>query len=136
LKLDYGPTGYIQLAFPQFRSLTFPRRTAFEDHDLRRELINQAFPALSAGYCDWIDDTTAVQVCIGWAWFIAFGDRCQRLAPGGFSSNVMFTRRGGRPLGSVRTGRLLRAWLSTHPWQATLKCRGCQPSGWPGGRLN
>ena len=116
--LEYSEAGYIRLTYLQFCALHFPRRLSFEDDDLRRELAAQALPAFCAGYCDWVDDTTSVQVSVGWAWFIA--DRCatQQLAPGGFSSNVMFVSLDGVDLGVAKTNELLASWLAGIPWQA------------------
>ena len=116
--LEYSEAGYIRLTYPQFCALQFPRRLSFEDDDLRRELIDQALPAFCAGYCDWVDDTTAVQVSVGWAWFVADRDATQQLAPGGFSSNIMFVSLDGVDLGTAKTNELLANWLAGIPWQA------------------
>ena len=116
-RVDEYPSGYLFFTFAEFRGLAFPHRSAFDDHDLRQELLAQGLPVVQAGFCDWIDDTTAVEVCIGWAWYRCIGDACERLAPGGFSRNVMFTRRDGRSLGARGTERLLHAWLASRPWQ-------------------
>jgi hypothetical protein len=116
--LEYTETGYIRLTFLQFCALHFPRRLSIEDDDLRRELIDQALPAFCAGYCDWVDDTTAVQVSVGWAWFVADRHAAQQLAPGGFSSNVMFVSIEGVDLGVAKTNELLAAWLAGISWQA------------------
>lgn len=118
--LEYSEAGYIRLTYPQFCALQFPRRLSFEDDDLRRELIDQALPAFCAGYCDWVDDTTAVQVSVGWAWFVADRDATQQLAPGGFSSNIMFVSLDGVDLGTAKTNELLANWLAGIPWQAFI----------------
>jgi hypothetical protein len=116
--LEYSASGYIRLTYTQFCALHFPRRLSTEDDDLRRELADQALPAFCAGYCDWVDDTTAVQVSVGWAWFIADRHATQQLAPGGFSSNVMFVSLDGVDLGTAKTNELLANWLAGIPWQA------------------
>ncbi len=116
--LEYSASGYIRLTYPQFCALHFPRRLSIEDDDLRRELADQALPAFCAGYCDWVDDTTAVQVSVGWAWFIADRHATQQLAPGGFCSNVMFISLDGTDLGVAKTHELLANWLAGVPWQA------------------
>ena len=116
--LEYSGNGYIRLTYSQFCALHFPKRLSIEDDDLRRELIDQALPAFCAGYCDWVDDTTAVQVSVGWAWFVAGVDATQQLAPGGFSSNVMFISLDGIDLGAARTNELLETWLAGISWQA------------------
>lgn len=116
--LEYSNNGYIRLTYPQFCTLHFPKRLSIEDDDVRRELIDQALPAFCAGYCDWVDDTTAVQVSIGWAWFIADDSATQQLAPGGFSSNVMFISLEGADLGVAKTNELLENWLAGISWQA------------------
>ncbi len=118
LCFEYSENGYIRLTYAQFCGLHFPKRLFIEDDDLRRELVDQALPAFCAGYCDWVDDTTTVQVSIGWAWFIAATDFRQRLAPGGFSSNVMFVSLEGVDLGVAKTNELLETWLSGIAWQA------------------
>lgn len=116
--------GYARLEVAQFRRLTFPQRMVFQDHHLREELTMQDMPVLSAGFCDWIDDTTPQRICIGWAWYRHVGDGNGRLAPGGFSRNVQFVRTDGRTVGPRDTDRLLRAWLSMHPWQDSID--GCR----------
>jgi Domain of unknown function (DUF4902) len=116
--LEYSENGYIRLTYRQFCTLHFPKRLSIEDDDLRRELIDQALPAFCAGYSDWVDDTTAVQVSVGWAWFVAGPDATQQLAPGGFSSNVMFISLEGTDLGVAKTHALLENWLAGISWQA------------------
>jgi hypothetical protein len=116
--LEYSENGYIRLTYREFCDLHFPKRLSIEDDDLRRELIDQALPAFCAGYCDWVDDTTAVQVSVGWAWFIADDHSPQQLAPGGFSSNVMFVSLEGADLGVAKTNELLENWLAGICWQA------------------
>jgi hypothetical protein len=119
-RLEYSENGYIRVTYAQFCGLRFPKRLFIEDDELRRELVDQELPAFCAGYCDWVDDTTAVQVSIGWAWFITGTDCAQRLAPGGFSSNVMFVSPDGMDLGAAKTNELLATWLSGISWQAFI----------------
>lgn len=116
--LEYSANGYIRLTYAAFCGLNFPKRLVIEDDDLRRDLVDQELPTFCAGYCDWVDDTTTVQVSVGWAWFIAGGDGTQQLAPGGFSSNVMFVSGEGADLGIAKTNELLETWLSEISWQA------------------
>lgn len=116
--LEYSNNGYIRITYPQFCTLRFPKRVSIEDDDVRRELIDQAVPAFCAGYCDWVDDTTAVQVSVGWAWFITDDSATQQLAPGGFCSNVMFISLEGVDLGVAKTNELLENWLAGISWQA------------------
>jgi hypothetical protein len=116
--LEYSANGYIRLTYAAFCGLHFPKRLVIEDDDLRRDLVDQEVPAFCAGYCDWVDDTTNVQVSIGWAWFIADHNATQQLAPGGFSSNVMFVSGEGTDLGITKTNELLETWLSGISWQA------------------
>lgn len=117
-RLEYSENGYIRLTYAQFCALNFPKRLFIEDDELRRELVDQELPAFCAGFCDWVDDTTAVQVSVGWAWFITGTDSTQRLAPGGFSSNVMFVSVDGTDLGSAKTNEMLEEWLTGVLWQA------------------
>jgi hypothetical protein len=116
--LEYSANGYIRLTYAAFCGLRFPKRLVMEDDDLRRDLVDQEVPAFCAGYCDWVDDTSSVQVSVGWAWFIADREATQQLAPGGFSSNVMFISGEGADLGTAKTNELLETWLSEIPWQA------------------
>lgn len=118
LRLEYSADGYVRLTFAQFCALAFSKRETIEDEDLRQELLDQDFPVLSAGYCNWLDESTPVQVTVGWAWFCTACDEPQLLAPGGINSNVMFISLGGNDLGTVLTDGLLKAWLSARTWQA------------------
>ncbi|HET8899152.1 MAG TPA: DUF4902 domain-containing protein [Rhodanobacteraceae bacterium] len=111
------PSGYVRLTANGLRQLRFARRLEFEDHSLGAELTMQGLPVLAAGYCDWVDDSSPCQVLLGWAWYQVFGDVRRRLAPGGFSHNLLLLRRDGRPWGRQAVERLLRAWLSTQSWQ-------------------
>lgn len=113
--------GYEPIAYAKFQQLRFPERMAFTDDDLCNELAMQGPRVLQAGFCDWVDATTGPKICVGWAWFLRFGDPDEQLAPGGFSSNVMFVEEDGRALGCECTARILHAWLATKPWQATLR---------------
>lgn len=116
--LAYSENGYIRLTYATFCRLHFPKRLLIEDDDLRRDLVDQELPAFCAGYCDWVDDTTPVHISIGWAWFVSRSDASQWLAPGGFSSNVMFVSGDGADLGVAKTNELLERWLSEISWQA------------------
>ncbi|MEP6484916.1 MAG: DUF4902 domain-containing protein [Rudaea sp.] len=116
--LEYSESGYIRLTYARFCALTFARRQLVEDDDLRRELIDQEVPAFCAGFCDWTDDSSSAQVSVGWAWYISTSDSAQQLAPGGFSSNVMFVSVEGADLGIATTNQLLKAWLSEVSWQS------------------
>lgn len=113
----YSADGYVRLTFPQFCRLKFLTRQSFDDDDLRRELLESNVPALSAGYCDWLDESTSVRISVGWAWFTVHHALPQMLAPGGVSSNVMLTTSDGCDLGPTRTDELLQAWLSTRVWE-------------------
>ena len=119
LRLEYSADGYVRLTFAQFCALAFSKRQTMEDEDLRQELIDQELPVLRAGYCNWLDESTPVQVSVGWAWFCTDCDAAQLLAPGGINSNVMFVSLGGHDLGTALTDGLLKAWLSGRTWQAT-----------------
>lgn len=113
--------GYEPIAYATFLRLRFPQRMAFTDDDLCNELAMQAPRVLQAGFCDWVDESTGPRICVGWAWCLRFGEPGEQLAPGGFSSNVMFVEDDGRHLGNKRTEEILHAWLATKPWQATLR---------------
>ncbi len=115
--LEYSEDGYIRLTFQQLCTLQFSQRQTINDDDLREELVEQDVPAMGAGYCDWLDASTAVQISVGWAWFVTAQDAPQLLAPGGLSSNVMITSADGNDLGPSKTDELLRAWLSGQAWQ-------------------
>ncbi|MDN5925060.1 MAG: DUF4902 domain-containing protein [Xanthomonadales bacterium] len=112
--------GYVRMTIATFDSLTFPQRMAFEDEDLRLELAQEEPRVLQAGFCDWVDATAQTRVCIGWAWCLQFGDPCERLAPGGFSSNVLLLGDDGSALGQDHTDQVLRDWLASQAWQGSL----------------
>lgn len=116
-ELRYSQDGYIRLTFQRFCSLQFLRRRTFVDEMLRDELLAMEIPAASAGYCEWFDNETPVQISIGWAWFVYASDTLLRLAPGGISCNVMMVSADGADLGPARTNELLMRWLSTCSWQ-------------------
>ena len=115
--LEYSEDGYIRLTFQRFCTLQFSERLMINDDDLRNELLEQNVPAFGAGYCDWLDVSTSVQVSVGWAWFVTARHAQQLLAPGGLSSNVMLTSPDGNDLGTAKTDELLNAWLSSQRWQ-------------------
>lgn len=127
--LEYSEDGYIRLTFLRLCQLPFPKRVTIRDDDLRNELLAQGVPAFSAGFCDWLDESTPVQVSVGWAWFVPACDARLFLAPGGMSSNVMITSPDGRDLGPARTDDLLKAWLSARKWQADVQFGQFGPVG-------
>jgi hypothetical protein len=116
-RINWSEDGYIRLTFQRFCRLSFTQRMTITDDDLRCDLLAQDVPAFSAGYCDWIDISTPVQVSVGWAWFMTDQGAPQLLAPGGMSSNVMITSVDGTDLGPAKTDELLKAWLSNQAWQ-------------------
>ena len=115
--ISWSEDGYIRLTFQRFCRLSFSQRMTITDDDLRTDLLAQDVPAYCAGYCDWLDVSTSVQVSVGWAWFATDQGAPQLLAPGGMSSNVMITSLDGQDLGPGKTDELLKAWLSSQKWQ-------------------
>ena len=115
--LERSEDGYIRLTFQRFCRLRFARRLTVVDHELRSELQAQDVPAFTAGYCDWLDLSTSVDVRVVWAWFATDPDAPQLLAPGGVCSNVMIISPAGNDLGVAKTNDLLEAWLSSQRWQ-------------------
>jgi hypothetical protein len=113
--------GYVRLTFQRLCRLPFARRMSVCDAELRGDLIAQDVPAQRAGYCEWIDTSTALRISIGWAWFATDTDTSQLLAPGGFSGNVMIVSDDGSDLGPSKTNELLKSWLSAQIWQQGLR---------------
>lgn len=123
--LSFSEDGYIRLTFQHLCMLGFSQRTTVADDELREDLRQRHFPAVGAGYCDWLDTDGPAQVCIGWAWFAIAHDAPRLLAPGGFSSNIMIVSGSGRDVGPGCTNDLLAAWLSAQYWQRD--CAGAMP---------
>ena len=123
----YSGDGYVRLTFPQLCRLKFDKRQMFIDEELLQELLDQNIPALDAGYCDWLDDSTSVQISVGWAWFTIRRNPSRVLAPGGVSSNVMLMSADGSDLGTNRTDELLQAWLSARAWEAGGRSLNIKP---------
>lgn len=107
--------GYIRLTFDTFTRLTFRHKLAWEDFDLKHEFRDDFFPVCRAGYCEWATGGSNA-ISVGWAWF-AGSDMEMFIAPGHVNSNVMFVTPKHYDLGASKTSELLRAWLSSHPWQ-------------------
>lgn len=108
--------GYIRLTFDTFSNLDFRQKRAWEDTELRDELVQEDVPAFRAGYCEWATEDAPDPVSIGWAWFRLANGRTF-LAPGGISSNVMFVAPASHDLGTHRTQELLHAWLTGENWE-------------------
>jgi Domain of unknown function (DUF4902) len=123
----YSGDGYVRLTFPQLCRLKFDKRQMFTDEELLQELLDQNIPALDAGYCDWLDVSTSVQISVGWAWFTIRKNPSRVLAPGGVSSNVMLTSADGSDLGTNRTDELLQAWLSARAWESDGRSPNIKP---------
>lgn len=113
----YSADGYVRLTYPCFCKLLFRHRTSISDDALLEELTSQNIPAVRAGYCDWMDDSTMAQISVGWAWFASAEGVPELLAPGGVSSNVMLVCGRGRDLGWLRTDQMLQRWLSQRQWR-------------------
>jgi hypothetical protein len=124
----YSSDGYIRLTYPRFCKLLFRHRSSFPDDALREELASQNIPAVRAGYCDWMDDSTIAQVSVSWAWFATANNVPEVLAPGGVNSNVMLVSPEGSDLGWLRTDRLLQRWLGQRAWRP-IRCGAF--SGYP-----
>lgn len=107
--------GYIRITFDTFSSLDFRQKRAWEDEELRDELVEEDVPAFRAGYCEWATEDSPDPVSIGWAWFRLANGRTF-LAPGGISSNVMLIAHANHDLGTCRTQELLHAWLTGENW--------------------
>jgi len=108
--------GYIRITFDAFSSLNFQQKRAWEDKELREDLLVEDIPASCAGYCEWATDETPHQISVGWAWFSVADGRIF-VAPGGISSNVMLVTQTSFDLGMHRTNELLQTWLSGETWQ-------------------
>lgn len=96
--------------------LDFSQRLTFEDQELCQELHDRGFSALRAGFCDWLDVSRGVEICVGWAWFESIDDCGLKLAPGGFSTNVRLLEGDGSALAVNHAERLLAFWLSQSNW--------------------
>jgi hypothetical protein len=112
---EFSFDGYVRLTFDAFTRLTFPRKSAWEDSELRHELCAEYFPACRAGYCEW-ETGERNAVSVGWAWF-AIADGKMFIAPGYVNSNLMLVTQESYDLGAFKTSELLRAWLSSLHWQ-------------------
>lgn len=117
IPLTTSPDGYLRLTFDEFSKLRFRRKLAWEDDELKEELILEDVPAWRAGYCDWATDGIPA-ASVSWAWFATMDGR-KWLAPGGVNSNVMLTTGKHYDLGPCRTDEMLRTWLANERWQAT-----------------
>src|SRR5258708_2496227 len=126
----YSSDGYIRLTYAYFCKLLFRHRSSISDNALREELASQIIPAVRAGYCDWMDDSTMAQVSVSWAWFAIAEGVPELLAPGGVNSNVMLVSARGRDLGWSRTDQLLQRWLTRRQWHP-IKCGEDIFAGYP-----
>lgn len=120
--------GYIRLTFDAFIRLAFRHKIAWEDSDLGQELRNACFPACRAGYCEW-DTGGRIAISVGWGWF-ATANGTMFIAPGYANSNLMFVTSKNYDLGACKTSELLRAWLSSLPWQPKHVLERPE-AGWP-----
>lgn len=112
--------GYIRLHLAEFLTLGFSERMVFEDQELCEELTDRGISVVRAGFCDWMDVSRGVDVCVGWAWFECFGDCGLNLAPGGFSTNVRLLDGNGSALSADHAERMLGLWLSQCNWQGSV----------------
>jgi len=113
--------GYVRMTFPFFCTLRFPRRLVIEDRSLLIKYKARNVPALKAGYCDWLDETTPVTLIIGWAWYETSASRL--VVHEGISSNVMLLTVYGADCSRNERDTLLHFWLERQHWRNN----GCKP---------
>jgi len=110
------------MTFADFCSLRFPRRFNIQDRYLLIELKARNVPAIRAGYCDWLDNTTSVTLNIGWEWYETSASR--QLVPGGISSNVMLLTANGADFERTQRDTLLHFWLEQQHWRNKRRSEG------------
>ncbi|WP_176442424.1 DUF4902 domain-containing protein [Noviherbaspirillum humi] len=118
--LSHSFDGYIRLSLSHFHLLPFIHLYSSEDADFLDELHRLAIPAASAGYSEWVSDTSP-PVSIAWGWFIHGPTGQMLLAPDGVRSNVMLVDRQGYDLGPERTANLFGVWLGIFSWQSEVR---------------
>lgn len=133
--------GYIRLTYQAFLDLRFEKRKAWEDEDLRMELVREGTSATRAGYCEWTaprEHPPAHEpklVSLGWTWVEGCGEAPTPIVDG-LHSNIMLLSDGSYDLGMVETCRLLHRWLCDRPWQADLPAPARSPRFSAGGFHN
>ncbi|WP_158228862.1 DUF4902 domain-containing protein [Chitinimonas sp. BJB300] len=118
--LALAPDGLIRLTFADLCSTPIKQLMVWQDTDLLNELKDWGIKPSIAGFCEWVSETTAPQISIGWAWFLPSTTERPILAPGGVSSNVMLRTQTGYDLGSQKTAELLLAWVTGLEWQGLI----------------
>ena len=117
--------GYIRLTYKAFLELRFDKHEAWEDEDLRMELVQEGTSAMRAGYCEWTasrDYAPAHEpklASVGWTWIEGIGGDTTPIVDG-LSSNIMLLSEQSYDLGVEETQRRLHRWLAERPWQAEL----------------
>jgi hypothetical protein len=117
--------GYIRLTYEAFCQLRFLPHMAWDDNELRDELLDEGMPVTRAGYCEWTaaarphDGRPGHMISLGWAWMEAVGQRLL-LVPHGIQSNIMLVSDDRADLGTWATQHALSGWLSTQPWAAPV----------------
>ena len=117
--------GYIRLTYEAFCLLRFLPHMAWDDNELRDELLQEGHPVSRAGYCEWTapaaphDMRPDRMISLGWAW-MEVPDRRLLLVPYGIQSNVMLVSDGRTDLGTSATHEMLAGWLDLQHWAAPV----------------
>lgn len=120
--IPLSPDGYIRLSLKKLCSLHFLHLASDLDESLLYELNQQAVPAETAGFSEWISDTNPA-ISVGWGWFVHSDSHRLLLAPDAIRSNVMLLDIFGYDLGPLTTSKLFSIWLNTHDWQPSALSR-------------
>ncbi|HYD80169.1 MAG TPA: DUF4902 domain-containing protein [Paucimonas sp.] len=108
--------GYIRLSLRNLSEIPFVHLASDLDTGILEELQMQTVPAQTAGYSEWISNTTPA-ISLGWSWFVHSDSRRLLPAPEAVRSNVMLIDARGYDLGPTATSFLFTTWLATHDWE-------------------
>jgi len=111
--------GYIRLHLDHLSALRFVHLASDRDASFLAELHAKTVPARTAGFCEWVSETTPA-VSVGWGWFIHNPSNRLLLAPDAIRSNVMLTDIHGYDLGPIVTSNLFGTWLTVYNWQEAV----------------
>lgn len=116
---------YIRLTYEAFCQLRFLPHMAWDDNELRDELLEEGLWILRAGYCEWTapagphDMRPNRMISLGWAWMEEANQQLL-LVPHGIQSNVMMVSDDRMDLGTSATHKALAGWLGEQHWTAPV----------------
>lgn len=111
----YSQDGYIRLTMLELHAVRLVHLLSAEDTSVKGALAQLSIPCRAAGYTEWW--VPAMQLSVGWDWYVDARDAGVCMAPWDVRSNIMVLTVGRTDVGAKASELLLKGHVRNLPWE-------------------